>query len=145
MLSDSSQQLWASSGILTTSCLRISLLFWAQSIQNGTYASVLCSLFLASFIFILIFVGSTLFKGYAIGWGTALQAGRPRLRLSMGHWHFPLIWSFRPHCDPRVGSASNGNEYQEHLLGSKGGRCVWLTTLLPSCSACLDILGVSTT
>jgi len=45
----------------------VSLLFWAQGIQNGTYASVLCSLFLASFIFILIYVGFTSFEGYAIG------------------------------------------------------------------------------
>jgi len=41
----------------------VSLLFWAQSIQNGTYASVLCSPFLASFILILIYVGFTSFEG----------------------------------------------------------------------------------
>jgi len=123
----------------------VSLLFWAQCIQNRTYASVLCSLFLASFIFILICVGFTSFEGDAIGWGTAIQAGSPRLRFSMDHWHFSLTWSFQPHYDPRVGSASNGNEYQEHLLGSKSGRCVWLTTLPPSCSVCLEILRVLTT
>ena len=34
-----------------------------------------------------------------------------------------------------VDSASNRNEYQEHLLGGKCGRCVRLTTLPPSCVA----------
>ena len=36
--------------------------------------------------------------------------------------------SFRSHCGPGVDSASNGNEYQEHFLRGKGGRCVRLTT-----------------
>jgi len=31
------------------------------------------------------------------------------------------------------------NEYQEYFLGSKGGRCVRLTTLQPSCADCLEI------
>jgi len=33
-----------------------------------------------------------------------------------------------------VDSASNRNEYQEHFLRDKGGRCVRLTTLPPSCA-----------
>jgi len=44
------------------------------------------------------------------------------------------IKSFRSHYGPGVGSASNRNEYQEHFLGGKGGRCVRLTTLPPSCA-----------
>jgi hypothetical protein len=36
-------------------------------------------------------------------------------------------------------SAFNGNEYQEYFLEGKGGRCVWLTTLPPSCTDCLEI------
>jgi hypothetical protein len=44
------------------------------------------------------------------------------------------VCSFRSHYDPGVDSASNRNEYQEHFLGGKGGRCVRLTTLPPSCS-----------
>ena len=44
------------------------------------------------------------------------------------------INSFRSHCGPGVDSASNRNEYQEYLLGGKGGRCVRLTTLPPSCA-----------
>ena len=35
---------------------------------------------------------------------------------------------------PGVDSASNRNEYQEYFLGGKGGRCVRLTTLPPSCA-----------
>ena len=41
-----------------------------------------------------------------------------------------------------VDSASNRNEYQGFLLkwgGGKGGRCVGLTTLTPSCAASLEI------
>ena len=29
---------------------------------------------------------------------------------------------------------ANRNEYQEYFLGGKGGRCVWLATLPPSCA-----------
>ena len=39
-----------------------------------------------------------------------------------------------PHYGPGVDSASNRNEYQEYFLGGKGGRCVRLTTLSPSCA-----------
>jgi hypothetical protein len=37
-------------------------------------------------------------------------------------------------------SASNGNKCQEYLLGSKGGRCVGLTNLTPTCADHLEIL-----
>jgi hypothetical protein len=40
---------------------------------------------------------------------------------------------------PGIDSASNRNEYQEYFLGSKGGRCVGLTTLPLSCTDCLEI------
>jgi len=36
-----------------------------------------------------------------------------------------------------VDSASNRNRYQEYFLGSKGGRCVGLITLPPSCPTVL--------
>jgi len=39
------------------------------------------------------------------------------------HWHKSL----RSHYGPGVDSASNRNEYQQHFLGGKGGRCVRLT------------------
>jgi len=50
------------------------------------------------------------------------------------HWQ-----SFRPHYGPGADSASNRNEYQEYSLGGKGGRCVGLTTLLPSYVDSLEI------
>jgi len=54
-------------------------------------------------------------------------------------WNFSLTQSFRPHYGPEVDSACNRNEYQEYILGSKGGQCVGLTTSPPSCADCLDI------
>ena len=42
--------------------------------------------------------------------------------------------SFRSHYGPGVDSASNRNEYQVYFLGGKGGLCVRLMTLLPSCA-----------
>jgi hypothetical protein len=56
------------------------------------------------------------------------------------HWNFSLTLSFRPHYGPGVDSASNKNKYQEYFLGEKGGRCVGLTTLSPSCADCLEML-----
>ena len=47
------------------------------------------------------------------------------------HWHKILPIAL---CSPGVESASNRNEYQEYFLGGKGGRCVRLTTLPPSCA-----------
>ena len=44
------------------------------------------------------------------------------------------INSFRSHYGPGVDSSSNRNEYQEYFLGGKGGRCVRLATLPPSCA-----------
>ena len=51
-------------------------------------------------------------------------------------------WWFRRHnpsSRPGVDTASNKNEYQEYFLESKGGRCVGLITLPPSCAGCLEI------
>ena len=38
-------------------------------------------------------------------------------------------------------SPTNRNKYQVYLLVGKGGQCVRLTTLPPSCSECLEIPG----
>jgi hypothetical protein len=77
-------------------------------------------------------------------WGTALQAGRSRVRFPMGvtgifHW---LNLSGRT-ISRGVDSVSNKNEYQGYLLGGKGGRCVGLTTLQPSHPERLEILEAS--
>jgi len=44
------------------------------------------------------------------------------------------IKSLRSHYGSGVDSASNRNEYQEYFQGGKGGRCVRLTNLPPSCA-----------
>jgi hypothetical protein len=46
---------------------------------------------------------------------------------------------FRMHYGPGLDSACNRNEHQEYFLLRKGGRCVGLTTLPPSCADCLEI------
>ena len=55
------------------------------------------------------------------------------------HWNFSSTLSFQPRYSPCVDSASNRNECQEYFLGNKGGRCVGLTTLPPSCAECHEI------
>ena len=53
------------------------------------------------------------------------------------HWNFSLT-SLGPYYGPGVDSACNRNKYQEYFLGGKGGRCLRLTTLPPSCPDCLE-------
>ena len=74
-------------------------------------------------------------------WGTALKTGRLRVRFSMLSLEYFFDIILRAHYGPGLGvdSASNRNEYQEYFLGGKGGRCVGLTTLPPSCADCLTI------
>jgi hypothetical protein len=86
---------------------------------------------------------------YVYNWGTLLVAQLVKaLRYkSEGrgfnsrwcHWIFSLTHSFRPQYGSGVDSASNRNEYQEYFPGGKGGRCVGLTTLSPSCADCLEM------
>jgi len=38
------------------------------------------------------------------------------------------------HYGPGVDSDSNRNEYQENFVGGKGGQCIGLKTLPPSCA-----------
>ena len=40
---------------------------------------------------------------------------------------------------PGVDSACNTNEYQECFVGDKGGRCIGLKTLPPSCADCHEV------
>jgi len=53
----------------------------------------------------------------AVGWDTALQVGRSRVRQC--HWNVSLTQSFHSYYSPGVDSASNRNEYQEYFLGGK--------------------------
>ena len=75
-----------------------------------------------------------------VDWSTALTSRKVTGSITDGvigifHWHK----CFRSHCGPGVDSASIRNEYQGYFLGGKGGRCVGLTTLPPSCADCLEI------
>ena len=64
-----------------------------------------------------------------------LQIGRSLVRFQMMSLEFFIdIKSLRSHYGPGVDSASNRNDYQEHFLGGKGGRCARLTILPPSCA-----------
>jgi len=62
--------------------------------------------------------------------------------ISDGPLGFFIDLSFRPHYCTEVNSTSNRNEYQEYLLESKGGPCLWLT-LPRACADFLGTLGVS--
>jgi hypothetical protein len=79
--------------------------------------------------------------GYALKqlWETALQPEGRGFDSRWCHWKFSLTWSIGPHYCPGADSASKRNEYTEYFLGSKGGRCVGLTTLPPPCADCLTI------
>ena len=64
-----------------------------------------------------------------------LQIGKSLVRSQLVSVDFFIdIKSFRSHYGPGVDSAANRNEYQEYFVGGKGGRCVRLTALPPSCA-----------
>jgi len=54
---------------------------------------------------------------------------------------FLLTSSFRPHYGPGINYSSDINKYMGYLPGYKRGEYVWLTTFLPTCVTCLEILG----
>jgi len=72
-------------------------------------------------------------------WGFALQVGGLWVRFLMVSLEFFIDITSRPHYGPGVDSASKRNEYQQYFLGCKGGWCIGLTTLPPSCADCLEI------
>jgi len=59
--------------------------------------------------------------------------------ISAGVTGIDIIDIIPPQYGRGVDSASNRNEYQEYFLRGKGGRCIGLTTLPPSCADCLEI------
>jgi hypothetical protein len=69
-------------------------------------------------------------RGGVVGWGTALQTGTSRVR-------FPMVSLELIPWHNRFGRTMAWGRLS--LLGGKGGRCVGLTTLPPSCADCLQI------
>ena len=78
-------------------------------------------------------------RGSAVGWGTALQVGRSRVRFPMVSLDFFIdiillaaLWPW--------GRLSLEQKWVPGMFpGGKWGRCVGLTTLPPSCADCLEI------
>ena len=82
-------------------------------------------------------------RGGADNRGTVIRAGRARvqfLMVSFGFFIGLILLPSGPGCD----SARNRNESQNYILGGKGGGCVQLKTLLPSCTDCIEIWGPQT-
>jgi hypothetical protein len=77
------------------------------------------------------FVGG---PGWRSSEGAALLVGRSRDRFPMVSLDFSVTYFL-----PGVDSAPSENEYQEHFLGSKGGRCVRLTISPHSHAECHEI------
>ena len=67
-----------------------------------------------------------------------LQAGRLWVRFPIVSLEF-FIEIILLCYGPEVNSACNRNAYEEYFLEGKGGWCVGLTTLPPSCADCLEI------
>jgi hypothetical protein len=79
-------------------------------------------------------------RGDAVGWGTALQAGRLRLRLPMESLRFFIDSVLPAALCSWVDLASTRNEYQGCILWSKSCRCAGLSTWPPSCADLLATL-----
>jgi hypothetical protein len=145
MLSDSSQHVWASAGILTTSCLRISIVLGTKHTKRNLHLyfmfSLSCFLYFHPYLRRLSFVwGACIWLRHCTTRRKA-ACSIPDGVTDIFHWLDPsgstmALGSVEPPTEKSTRSIS---------WGTKGGRCVWLTNLPPSCSECLEILGVSTT
>jgi len=60
-----------------------------------------------------------------------------------GHWDFSLTYLFQLHCGSGVDSALTAMSTRNFFWG-KGGQCIELITLPPSCTICFESQGAST-
>ena len=78
-------------------------------------------------------------RGGAVGWGTALQAGRSRVRFTMVSLE-SVIDTKPPAALWPWGWLRLQQKWVPGIYpGGKGGRCVWLTTVPTSCADWLEI------
>jgi hypothetical protein len=77
--------------------------------------------------------------GGAVFRGTALQAGKSWVPFPMVSLEFFIDKILLATMWPGVDPSCNKNEYKEYFVGGKGGQCIGLTTLPPSCTDCLEI------
>jgi len=86
------------------------------------------------FILILLLHSSTCFEHYCAHLQEDNCINTTSGIVTLFGWLFSTQLRRGLSYDPGVDSGSNINEYQEHFLGGKGGRCVRLTTLPLSCA-----------
>jgi hypothetical protein len=75
----------------------------------------------------------------AVGWGTALQDRRPQVRFPMVSLEFSFDIISPAALWPWDGLSLWQKWVPGIFSGGKGGRCIGMTTLPPSCADCLEI------
>jgi len=105
------------------------------------YSGYSLSTFRSEFFFLdlLTLEDSTGVHDGAVGWDTALQVGRSRVRFPMLSLEFFIVIILPAALWPCSWLILEQKWVPGIFLGGKGGRCVGLTTLPPSYADCLEI------